>query len=191
MHVRGYDRLRLTGNAIGGRSKSHGGVGFRRGAVDGHAPPPPCRRRRPHRRSFDLRWEAVRRGGRRKKSVVSGATAAARGTHTHARALWHAWPHSALCVEPAMARMLAILAVLDSSGVARCAVSSGDSCGGRRQVGTASHVHRGRSFVWLHASVCGSVCLCACLRVSCVHSMQRKRPSAAIPVPTGLQPTGV
>ena len=69
-------------------------------------------------------------------------------------ALWHAWPHSAVCLEPTMARMLAILAGLDSSGVARSAVSSGDSCGGRRQVGTASHVNRGRSFVWLHASVC-------------------------------------
>ena len=154
MYVCGYDRLRLTGNAIGGRSKSHGGVGFQRGAVDGHAPPPPCRRRRPHRRSLHSLGEAVRRGGRRKKAVVSGATAAARGTHTHARALWQAWPDSALCVEPAMARMLAILAGLDSSGVARSAVSSGDSCGGRRQVGTASHVNRGRSFVWLHASVC-------------------------------------
>ena len=120
--------------------------------------------------------------------MVSGATAAARGTHTHARALWHAWPHSALCVEPAMARMLAILAVLDSSGVARCAVSSGDACGGLRQVGTASHVNRGRSFVWLQASVC-------VVRVSvwmpaseCAQSIKRTRSFAAIPGSYGLEP---
>ena len=71
-----------------------------------------------------------------------------------------------------MARMLAPVGVLDSSGVA-CwgGTSSGDEWGGTRQVGTASHVNRGRSFVWLHASVRGSVCLYGCRRVSVLNPL--------------------
>ena len=69
-------------------------------------------------------------------------------TEVRTGALRHAWPDPALSVEPAMARMLAAVGGLDSSEIA-CwgGASSGDECGGARQVGTASHVNRGRSFV--------------------------------------------
>ena len=77
---------------------------------------------------------------------------------------------------------------LDSSGVARCAVSSGDSCGGRRQVGTASHVHRGRSFVWLHASVCVVRDSAWMPASECAQSIKRTRSFAAIPGSYGLEP---
>lgn len=67
-------------------------------------------------------------------------------------------------------RMLATVGGLDSSGVA-CwgGASSGDEWGGRRQVGTASHVNRGRSFVWLRIRV--SVWMPAS-DVCSIHSMQ-------------------
>jgi hypothetical protein len=79
-------------------------------------------------------------------------------------------------------RMLATVGGLDSSG-APCwgGASSGDEWGGRRQVGTASHVNRGRSFVWLRIRVSAWMPASECAQSS------RCKPSlAAIPVSYGL-----